>query len=306
VERGLTTRLVPFDEAWLPVTARWLSDPEIARLTDSAPFDPQVQREWFDGLPQREDYKVWGIEHGGVKVGVIGLKCIGVDDGAEYFVYLGERTCWGKGIGRAAFAEVEREARARGLSCVFGRVAKHNERSVAFHRRIGFDVVRDDGDSWWMVHRAAAQGPRRVPFEEQYLHLSYEWLNDPEMARLTMTAAVTPEAQREWWAGLPHRSDYAVWGIEYDGVPVGVMGVKHIGVNDGAEYFMYIGDRAYWGRGIAAWAFREVVAEVRSRGLSKLYGVIGKHNARSLAVHVREGFRVTGETDVEWLVSYDV
>ncbi len=270
----------------------------------SGPFDREVQRRWYESLAGRTDYVIWGVEHDGARVGVIGMKCIGVDDGAEYFVYLGERAYWGRGVARAAFAEIEREARARGLTYVYGRVAKDNARSVAFHRRIGFDVGRDDGDSWWMVHQAAVRGPRRVPFEERYLELSYGWLTDPDLARLTMTNAVTPEAQRDWWRELPHRDDYAVWGIEYDGVPVGVMGIKHIGVNDGAEYFMYIGDRAYWGRGIATWAFAEVVAEVRARGLRYLYGVIGKHNERSLAVHTREGFAVTGETATEWLVTY--
>jgi RimJ/RimL family protein N-acetyltransferase len=148
--------------------------------------------------------------------------------------------------------------------------------------------------------------PRRVAFDDRFLERSYAWLSDPEIARLTMTEAVTERSQHEWWAGLAGRADYAVWGIEYDGVPVGAMGIKHIGERDGAEYFMYIGDPAYWGRGIAGWAFREICAEVRSRGLATVFGIIGKHNERSLAVHVREGFRVAGETDDAWLVEYAV
>jgi RimJ/RimL family protein N-acetyltransferase len=153
---------------------------------------------------------------------------------------------------------------------------------------------------------ADLSGPRRVPFDETYLDLSYGWLTDPDMASRTMTAPVTREAQRAWWESLPGRADYAVWGIAYDGVPIGVMGIKRIGADDGAEYFMYLGARAYWGHGVASWAFAEIVAEVRARGLKRLYGQIGKHNERSLGVHLREGFEVVGETEDRWLLAYTV
>jgi RimJ/RimL family protein N-acetyltransferase len=142
-----------------------------------------------------------------------------------------------------------------------------------------------------------------VPFDEVFLERSYEWLTDPEMARLTMTRAVTREAQNAWYAALPGRTDYAVWGVTYDGAPVGVMGLKNV-TADAAEYFLYVGDPAYWGRGIAAWAFREICTVARSRGLTSLWGLIGKHNERSLGVHTREGFAVVGETETEYRVEY--
>jgi RimJ/RimL family protein N-acetyltransferase len=146
----------------------------------------------------------------------------------------------------------------------------------------------------------------RVPLDESWLPLTARWLSDPEVARLTMAAPVTPDGQRAWFESLAGRTDYAIWGMVHDGVPVGVMGIKRIGADDGAEYFLYIGERDHWGRGIGAWAFGEVVDEVRSRGLRKVFGVIGKHNDRSLAVHLGLGFEVTGETDVAWLVTYDL
>jgi RimJ/RimL family protein N-acetyltransferase len=149
-----------------------------------------------------------------------------------------------------------------------------------------------------------AGGPRRVPFDETYLDRSYDWLTDPELARLTMSGAVTREGQRRWYDGLSGRDDYAVWGVEYDGVPVGVMGLKHLGEDDGGEYFFYVGDRSYWGRGIAAWAFREICAVARERGLAYLWGMVGKHNERSLGVHTREGFVVVGETETEYRLEY--
>lgn len=144
---------------------------------------------------------------------------------------------------------------------------------------------------------------RRVPFDETYLNASYEWLQDPEMARLTMSAAMTREQQRAWYDTLAGRTDYAIWGIEHDGVPVGVMGLKHLGSDDGgAEYFMYLGDQSVWGKGIARWATDEILAEARSRGLTYVYGLVGKHNDRSLSVHTHLGFEIDGERDGKWLL----
>jgi RimJ/RimL family protein N-acetyltransferase len=153
VERRLTNRRVPFDESWLPVTAQWLTDPELARLTMAGEFTPAAQRAWFDGLAERTDYAVWGIEHDGVRVGVMGIKSVGVDDGAEYFMYLGDRRYWGRRIAEWAFHEVVEEVRARDLTWLYGRVAKYNERSLAVDLRHGFEIVRDDGDTWWLACR---------------------------------------------------------------------------------------------------------------------------------------------------------
>jgi RimJ/RimL family protein N-acetyltransferase len=142
---------------------------------------------------------------------------------------------------------------------------------------------------------------RRVPFDETYLNASYEWLQDPEMARLTMSPATTREQQRAWYESLAGRTDYVIWGIEHDGAPVGVMGLKHLDAEDGgAEYFMYLGDTAAWGKGIARWATDEILAEGRARGLAYVYGLVGTHNERSRGVHEHLGFEVVGVEDGKW------
>ena len=84
-----------------------------------------------------------------------------------------------------------------------------------------------------------------VPFDRTFLDCAFQWLNDPEIRFLTDTPVVTREAQETWFASLPSRPDYAVWGVQADGVPVGVCGVKHIFEGEG-EYFGYIGEKAYW------------------------------------------------------------
>jgi RimJ/RimL family protein N-acetyltransferase len=146
-----------------------------------------------------------------------------------------------------------------------------------------------------------------VPFDETYRDASYDWLQDPEMRRLTMSTAMTREQQAEWYAGLTDRTDYMVWGVEYDGRPAGVMGLKHLDAGDGgAEYFLYVGDRALWGQGIARWATDEIVAEGRRLGRTYLYGLVGTHNDRSRDVHEHLGFKVVGEQDGRWRMVYEL
>ena len=137
----------------------------------------------------------------------------------------------------------------------------------------------------------------QVPFDEDFLHDSFVWLQDPEMARLTQVPAFDEPGQRAWFEGLPDRQDYAVWGITYDGVRIGALGLKHIGVDDGAEYFFYIGLEEYWGRGVAWWAYEVVKRETLARGLRYLYGIIANYNTRSLSVHVGLGMKITEARD---------
>ena len=149
-----------------------------------------------------------------------------------------------------------------------------------------------------MSSPANAAPARRVPFDETYLERSRTWLQDSELAWLIRAEpAPDVETQATWFLGLTDRPDYAIWGVECEGQPVGVMGIKDIGGDDGAEYFMYIGERSYWRRGIGRWALKEIQAEVRLRGLTWVYGRIGHHNERSMAAHLALGMRHLRDDD---------
>lgn len=144
----------------------------------------------------------------------------------------------------------------------------------------------------------------QVAFDEEFLVLSFQWLQEPEMAHLTQVPVFDFDAQRAWFDGLTARTDYAVWGIRYNDIPIGALGLKDIGVNDGAEYFFYIGLKEYWGRGVASWAYQVVSRETRDRGLRYLYGTIASYNTRSLSVHVGLGMQIAEVRDgTYWVVA---
>ena len=88
-----------------------------------------------------------------------------------------------------------------------------------------------------------------VPYDSSFLELSWQWLNDPEITRLTHTADFTREDQQKWFNKIPSLKGYKIWGIQHDGEKVGVCGIKNI-TGDDCEYWGYIGVKTMWSKGI--------------------------------------------------------
>jgi RimJ/RimL family protein N-acetyltransferase len=134
---------VRFDEVFLHLSWSWLNDPEIKRLTDTGDFTERDQFKWYDSLSGRTDYKVWGIESDGNKIGVLGLKGIS-GAGAEYFGYIGEKTCWNKGISKLMLDFICTHAKANGLGLISLSVIKDNERAIRAYKRYGFTLAGEN------------------------------------------------------------------------------------------------------------------------------------------------------------------
>ena len=129
-----------------------------------------------------------------------------------------------------------------------------------------------------------------VPFDRDFLERSFLWLNDPEIRFLTDTPVVARDAQEAWFVGLPSRKDYAVWGIRADGEPVGVCGIKHICGEEG-EFFGYLGEKAYWGRGVGTRMMALTEEKARERSLKRLRLTVLNENERALGLYGKCGYR---------------
>lgn len=137
--------VVSYDEEFLALSAVWLRDAETARLTRTPPFSDEEQRRWFDGLPQRRDYAVWGVRLNGAAVGAFGLKHI-TEERAEYWGYLGDKSLWGTGRGGALVDAGLAAAADRGLSEVYLHVGEDNPRAQRLYLRHGFVELSRVGD----------------------------------------------------------------------------------------------------------------------------------------------------------------
>ena len=131
--------------------------------------------------------------------------------------------------------------------------------------------------------------PAAVRFDESFLHASNGWLKDEEIQRLTMTPSFTEQQQAEWFAGLPSRSDYVIWGIELDGAPIGAFGIKHIR-NGSGEFWGYIGDKSNWGRGIGGWMIDQAFNYAKQNDIKTIYLHVAIDNERARSLYSRHGF----------------
>lgn len=139
----MNVRLVTYDRSFLDHSWTWLNDSEIKKLTDTTDFTRETQKRWYDSLPSRNDYKIWGVMADKTSIGVCGLKKITRED-CEYWGYIGEKDYWGKGIGRIITELMEKEARGLYLKSIWLQVLRENERAIRLYVKLGY-IVESQG-----------------------------------------------------------------------------------------------------------------------------------------------------------------
>lgn len=142
----MKVKLVPYSREYLDLSWSWLQDAEIKRLTMTPDFTREDQLRFFESLPLRPDYRLWGVEADGRSIGVAGLKNVCASR-AEYWGYIGEKTYWGKRIGEHIMQSIENIAFEMGLTHLDLRVWKDNNRAIALYLRMGYSsatYIKDD------------------------------------------------------------------------------------------------------------------------------------------------------------------
>ncbi|MGN6617592.1 MAG: GNAT family N-acetyltransferase [Ilyomonas sp.] len=140
-------------------------------------------------------------------------------------------------------------------------------------------------------------------FDEEVLDLSFNWLNDKEVKFLTRTPELSRETQKNWFKTLSHRNDYLVKTLKADNVAIGVVGLKKIDHNKSeAEYFGYIGNKAYWGKGVGQWMLAEAINVAKNMQLAKLYLNVITENYIAVNLYFKMGFKITRYTSDSYLM----
>jgi RimJ/RimL family protein N-acetyltransferase len=130
----------------------------------------------------------------------------------------------------------------------------------------------------------------------EYLDKSWVWLNDPEIKKLTLTPDFTRQQQLDFYENVKARTDYWIRGVSCDAVPVGVAGLKNISYeNCEAEYWGFIGEKKYHGKGGGTAMLRMVFDEARRMGITRIYLYVWKENRVAIALYSRSGFHCDGE-----------
>lgn len=131
--------MVPFDRTYLDHSWDWLRDAETKALTMTPEFTREQQLAFFDTLPGRSDYHIWGVALAdGTPIGAGGIKQVRGATG-EFWCYIGEKSCWGRGLGPQILRLCEEQASSLGLDRLTMIAAEDNERSIRAFEKMGFE-----------------------------------------------------------------------------------------------------------------------------------------------------------------------
>jgi RimJ/RimL family protein N-acetyltransferase len=135
----------------------------------------------------------------------------------------------------------------------------------------------------------------------EFLDYSWEWLNDPEIKSMTNTADFTYEDQLNWYNALQKTSDYLVWGINYNNIPIGACGLKKITHVD-CEYWGYIGEKKFWGKGLGKLILEIMIEKARSFGKKSVWLKVVKTNERAFQMYTKFKFEIEEENNLEYIL----
>ncbi len=128
-----------------------------------------------------------------------------------------------------------------------------------------------------------------VKFDEIFLEKSWNWITTEPIKTLIDAGEINKEDQLNWYGELENRTDYFVEGIKYKSTPIGVWGLKKI-TSDNAEYYGYIGEPEFWGKGIGKIIIARAINKAKKVGIKTLYLHVLKFNQRAINLYKRFGF----------------
>lgn len=180
---------------------------------------------------------------------------------------------------------------------------------LASHTYNESDYLRDYKE--FLIYKGNSNnkmGLKLIDYNREILDKSWSWLNDPEIKLLIGTPIFTREGQDEWFKSLPANKNYLVKGISFSDKTIGVAGLKNIDLNAGsAEYFGYIGEKEYWGKGLGGKILQEIIDLAREKlSLKLIYLNVVPANIRAIKAYDKFGFRMEFITDANIKMFYKI
>jgi RimJ/RimL family protein N-acetyltransferase len=128
-------------------------------------------------------------------------------------------------------------------------------------------------------------------FSTIFLEKSMHWLSDPEIKHLTNSPSISKDEQIKWFKTLKDKDDYKIWGISCEQIPIGACGLKNI-KNFDAEYWGYIGDKKYWGKGIGHQILDRMEQEAKNLSIKSLWLKVQKDNERAIRAYLKMNYSI--------------
>lgn len=133
-------------------------------------------------------------------------------------------------------------------------------------------------------------------FEENDIPLKVEWINNPANNKfLHYDLPMRVDKTIKWFHEKDNnrRIDCI---IEYEGIPVGVIGLLQIDrVNSKAEYYITIGETSFKNKGIATKATKAIINYgFNILQLHKIYLTVDSRNESAIKLYEKSGFKLEG------------
>jgi len=141
---GKTIRLRPFERSDIPLKVRWINDPEVYEyLSYEVPLSVGRTEAWFQKAvtdPARRDFLIETLD--GAAIGLAGL--VQIDTRyrtSDFYVAIGERDFWGKGVALEAEALVIKWAFDNlDLHKVWTEAWVDNVAAIIVMKKLGFKI----------------------------------------------------------------------------------------------------------------------------------------------------------------------
>lgn len=142
---------------------------------------------------------------------------------------------------------------------------------------------------------------RLAPLAQHHANSFYPWLRDPEVIEYSLSAFqhMHTETQiNEWLAATLQNPASLNLGIFLTGSDelIGYAGLVGISAtNQAAEFFILIGQKSWWGRGVGTAVARQVLAlGFTDYGLNRIMLTVSETNIGGLKAYAKAGFVVEG------------
>jgi RimJ/RimL family protein N-acetyltransferase len=135
---------------------------------------------------------------------------------------------------------------------------------------------------------------------EQVTHF-YPWLQDPEAIEYSLSAfqqLKTPQQIDHWFAatlGQANTLNLGIYLAETNAL-IGYAGLTGISAtNQSGEYFIFIGEKAQWGKGVGTAVTKQILAlAFTSQHLNRVMLTVSEGNTGGLRAYAKAGFVVEG------------
>lgn len=137
---------------------------------------------------------------------------------------------------------------------------------------------------------------RRLERKDAYT--SYKWRNDPDVFKYTGTIydhKITLETELQWIERVIKNDDEYRCAIIADNCYVGNIYLTNID-DEKAEYHIFIGDKSYWGKGVAKKASVEIIRYGFDHlNLKKIVLEVRSQNNPAIRLYEKLGFAIVEE-----------